>query len=75
MSLRKNKKSKKENLVYNTRQWEKRNGIYYTLVTLKESELSKDQFEKFKREIKSKGMSLSNFVIEKIKEYMKGGNE
>ena len=29
MSLRKNKKGTRDNLIYNTRQWEKRNGVYY----------------------------------------------
>ena len=77
MSLRKNKKGTRDNLIYNTRQWEKRNGVYYTLITLKEAELSKDKFQEFKNEIGSKGMSVSNYIIKCINEYMdkKGGND
>lgn len=67
----------KKNYGYNSRNWEKKYNVYMLGITIKEEDLSRKDLELVKKNLSNKGISMSNFVISKIKEYkdsMKGGN-
>lgn len=67
---------KKKNYNYNTRNWEKRNGVHRGSILFKESNLTKEEWENLKKEMHDKGTSISQFIVEYLRNYLdkKGGN-
>ena len=69
--------AERKNYNYNTRKWEKKNSIYKICVMVRGEELSKEELDVIKDDLKLKGSSISRFITSKLinyKDNMKGGN-